>query len=139
MAGRNRLWISGVVALVTAVVLVVFAPFLISKGIRTWLWWKTHGTNVTVKVDAIEAPFLHPIMLRGVRVQTSPAAAVQVNASAARVVFGLNLKSILLRTRGRTLTNLSVHGVHVEVRRSKTGTEFSEDGWNTIQRLLPEK
>src|SRR5690242_18497492 len=100
MVTRTRLRIA-VVALALAVLLVIlFAPVLVSKGVQIWLWWKTRGTDVTLTTESIEAPFLHPIVMRGIRIKTQPAAPVQINVSASRAVFGLNLKSILLRTRG---------------------------------------
>src|SRR5438552_667840 len=138
MVTRTRLRI-GLLAIVMVTLLVVlFAPVLVSKGVQLWLWWKTHGTEVTFTTESIEAPFLHPMVMRGVRIKTQPAAAVQINVSANRVVFGLNLKSILLRTRGPTLRNLAIEGVHVEARRTGPGAALSENGWNTIYRLLPE-
>src|SRR4029077_7863966 len=115
-----------------------FAPVLVSKWVQVWLWWKTHGTEITITTESIEAPFLHPIVIRGARIKSNPTAPVQINVSAARVVFGLNLQSILLRTRGPTLRSLTIETLHVEARRTKPGVALSENGWNTIYRLLPE-
>jgi hypothetical protein len=114
------------------------APLMVSKGIRWWLWWKTRGTNVTVTIDAIVTPFLRPILLRGVRVRTAPGAAARVDVSAARVVLGLNLRSVLFRTRGRAVRSLEVQGLHAEIRRNRAGVAFPEDVWNTLHHLLPE-
>lgn len=135
---RNRFFIAAVLVLIGIGLVIAFAPLLVANGVRTWFWWKTRGTNVGVTIDHIEAPFLRPLVLRGVRVRTAPASAVGIDITAARVVFGLNLKSILWRTRGRTLRSLLVQGLHVEVRRKKTGAPLSEGAWNTVQRLLPE-
>jgi hypothetical protein len=138
MVTRTRLRI-GLLAIVMVTLLVVlFAPVLVSRGVQLWLWWKTHGTEVTITTESIEAPFLHPMVMRGVRIKTQPPAAVQINVSANRVVFGLNLKSILLRTRGPTLRNLAIEGMRVEARRIGPSAALSENGWNTIYRLLPE-
>jgi hypothetical protein len=124
MGSRKRL-IIGLLGVVLAVFLtIIFAPALVSRGVQLWLWWKTRGSNITVKIDAVEAPFLHPIVLRGVRIQTSPAAEVRIDATAARVVFALNLKGILLRTRGRTLRSLVIQDLRAQVHRNKSGTAF---------------
>src|SRR3954471_11154937 len=121
MRSRNR-FIIGLLGIALVVLLmIVFAPALVSRGVQLWLWWKTRSTGVTVKIDDVDAPFLSPIVLRGVRIQTSQASAVQIKASAARVVFALNLKGILLRTRGRTLRNLVIQDLHAEVHRKNTG------------------
>ena len=74
---RKRLVISILLAAVTALLIVLSSPVLVSNGVKFWLWWKTRGTHITVTVDKIEAPYLHPIVLRGVRLQTSSDAAVQ--------------------------------------------------------------
>ncbi|HJT81949.1 MAG TPA: hypothetical protein VJ719_12185, partial [Chthoniobacterales bacterium] len=135
---KNRIFVAVVLMLVCAGLVIAFSPLLVARGVQTWFWWKTRGTNVTVKIDQIEAPFLRPIVLRGVRLKTGPASAVRIDVTAARVVFGLNLKSVLWRTRGRTLRSLLVQGLHLEVQRKKTGAPMSVAGWNTVQRLLPE-
>jgi len=125
---RKRFLLSVLLAAVTAFFIVLFSPVLVSKGVQTWLWWKTRGTHVTIKVDAIEAPYLRPITLRGVRLQTSSDAAVQIDVAATQVVFGLNVKGIFFRTRGRTLRNMQIEGLHVVVRHNRSGAPFSETG-----------
>ncbi len=135
---RNRIFIIVASLLLAATLAVVCSPFLIAKGVQSWCWWKTRGTNFTIRFDKIEAPFLQPIILRGVRLQTTPTSAVRIDVTAARVTFGLNVRSILWRTRGRTLRSLLVQGLHVEVQRKKTGEPISVTAWNVAQRLLPE-
>ena len=138
MVTRTRLRIA-VVAVVVAVLLVIlFAPVLVAKGVQLWFWWETHRTDVTVMTESIDAPFLQPIVIRGMRIKSQPAATVQIDVSATRVVVGLNLRSILLRTRGPTLRSLAVETLHVEARRAHPGAALSEPGWNTIYRLLPQ-
>jgi len=118
--------------------MLVFAPVLISTWVRSWIWWKTHGTNLTVKIESIEASLLHPIVLRNVRLQTGPTAKTRIDATANRVIIGLNLKAILVRTRGRALRDLQMQTMRIEMNRNKTGTPLSESDWNTLHRLLPE-
>ncbi|MFL6515984.1 MAG: hypothetical protein ACJ8M1_13280, partial [Chthoniobacterales bacterium] len=135
---QRRPLIGGFLIVICLALLTASAPFMVSKAIRWWLWWKTRGTNITVTIDAIDTPFLRPILLRGVRVQTAPGAAARLDLTAGRVVLGLNLRSILLRTRGRALRNVQVQGLHAEIRRNKSGTAFPEEVWNSMHRLLPE-
>ena len=68
MLSRTRFLIVVGAALLTAVLIILFSPVLLSSGIKTWLWWKTRGTNVKVTIEGIESPFLRPIVLRGLRV-----------------------------------------------------------------------
>lgn len=138
MRSRKRFLFILSAAVVAAVLALLFSSVLISAWVRSWVWWKTRGTNVTVTFEAIETPFLHPIVLRGVRLRTDPKAKARIDATASRVIVGLNLKGILLRTRDRTLRDLQMQGVRVEIHRNKTGTPLSEGAWNTLHRLLPE-
>src|SRR6185295_7119319 len=132
MRARKRLGIFVLVLGACSVLLILFSPFLISKWIRLWFWWQTRGTGVTCNIEAIESPFLRPIVLRGVHMQTAPDAAVRIDASAAEVTFALNVKGILFRTRGRTLRTLMIQGLRAQTHRNKAGPPFSETTWNTI-------
>ena len=138
MRAQKRLGILVLVLGACAVLLLLFSPFLISNGIRLWFWWQTRGTGVTCKIDSIESPFLRPIVLRGIHIQTTSDAAVRIDASATQVAFALNLKGIVFRTRGRTLRTLVITGFHAQLQRNKAEPPVSEATWNTIQRLLPE-
>ena len=135
---RNRLLVATVIIPVVAILLVALAPMLVSRGVLLWIWWNTRHSQLTVQIESIDAPLLGPVSLNGVRLQTASTAAARVNVGATRVVFGLNLRSMLLRTRGRTLRHLSVAGLHAELFRNRAGAVFSESAWNTLQRLLPQ-
>jgi len=138
MRAQKRLGILVLALGASAVLLILFSSFLISNGIRLWFWWQTRGTGVTCRIDSIESPFLRPIVLRGIHLQTTSDAAVRIDASATQATFALNLKGIVFRTRGRTLRTLSIQGLHAQIHRTKAGPPLSESTWNTIQRLLPE-
>jgi hypothetical protein len=135
---KNRLIFGLLLAILLVLLVIVFSPVLLTRGVRLWVWWKSRGSNVTITFESVEAPFLRPIVLRGVRVQTKPEAEFRIDATAPRMVVALNLKGILLRTRGRALRNLQIEKLQVEIHRSKSGKPFSETGWNTVNRLLPE-
>src|SRR3954470_18449985 len=126
MLSRKRLLISAAALLLAGVLIILFSPVLLSSGIKSWLWWKTRGTDVTITVDSIATPFLRPIVLRGVRLRTGSDAKARIDAGASRVVVGLNLQAILLRTRGRALRALQTEGVRIELHRNRAGKPFSE-------------
>src|SRR5262249_21974693 len=111
---KNRLILALLIAILSVLLRIVFAPVLGSRGVQVWLWWKSRDSNVTIKIDSIEAPFLQPIVLRGIRVQSKPDAEFRIDATTPRVVFALNLKGILLRTRGKALRSLLIEKLHAE-------------------------
>ena len=131
MRTPRRLLIGFLLVATFTLLVFLFAPLLVSKGVRLWFWWKTHGTNVTIKFDEIEAPFLRPIVLRGVRIETKPGAAVRIDARVNEVVFALNLKGILLRTRGRTLRTLALQGLRSFGPREPDGAPALVIGYGT--------
>jgi hypothetical protein len=134
---RRFLFVLLAVVLVT-LLLIVFSPALVAKGLRVWLWWNARAEKLTLKVDNIDAPFLRPIVLRGIHLKSADDAAVRIEANATQAVVSLNLKSILLRSRGRALENLSVEGLRAEIHRQKSGRPISDSGWSTLRRVLPE-
>src|SRR4029077_14691009 len=113
--------------LLAALLLTAFSPLLVAKGLRIWLWWNARAEKLILKVDDIGAPFLGPIVLRGIHLKSAEDPAVRIEATAAKAVISLNLKTILLRTRGRALGNLSVEGLRAEIHRQKTGRPISDD------------
>ncbi len=138
MALKNRVFLGGLLVIVAGVLTVVFAPLLVSNGLRLWIWWQARSNECTVAIDKVEAPLLRPVIMLGVHIKSQPDAALRVDAHAARVVVGLNLQSILLRTRGRAIREISVTDLEAEVRRNYGGKPVPESGWNTLQRLLPD-
>lgn len=135
----KRRFVIALLFVVLAVALVfAFAPALVSGGVQLWLWWNARSEKLALKVDKIEAPFLHPIVLRGIHLKSANDAAVRVEATATQAVVSLNLKSILFRTRGRALRALSIEGLHVEIHRNYSGRPFLDSTLNTLRRMLPE-
>ena len=114
------------------------APFVVGHAVRVWIWWMARQEQLTVKLDAIEAPFVGPVTLRGLHVTSSPNSAYRIDLSAKEVVLRLNFRRLLLRTRDRALRNISGSDVRVEIRRSDAGEPLPENAWSTWQRLLPD-
>ncbi|MDB6056438.1 MAG: hypothetical protein JWO95_282, partial [Verrucomicrobiales bacterium] len=139
MVLKNRVYFAGLLLLLAGLLTLVFAPLLVSGGLRLWIWWQTRSEKIRVEISKIEAPLFHPVILRDVRVHTTEGAALRFDASARRVVVSLNLKSTLLRTRGRAIASISVDNLRAEMHRNDRGTAISENGWNTLQRLLPDE
>ena len=139
MPSKRRLLSVLLAIVLTGSIGFIFTPFLVSGGVRLWLWWKARTEKLSINIDSIEAPFFRPVTIRGLRIHSADNAAVGFNATAARVAFALNLRSILLRTRGRTLHHVAISDLHVEVHRKYGGKAMRESGLNTLQKLLPEQ
>ncbi|MDQ2825228.1 MAG: hypothetical protein M3R29_07255 [Verrucomicrobiota bacterium] len=137
MPFKNRLLLGSLIVLIAGLLGIVFSPVIVADGVRLWIWWKARQQKLTVKIDKIEAPFLRPILLRGLRITSSSDAAFRVELSAAQATASLNLKSILLGMSGRTVQHLSVTSLRLEIHSSESGTPFPESSWITWQRLLP--
>jgi hypothetical protein len=139
MPFKNRLLLAGLLSLLAAVLTICFAPFTVSNGVRAWIWWKARQQKLSVKIDKIDAPFLRPVVLRGFHLASRPEAAFRIDLGAAQATIHLNLKAILLRTRGRMIRTLSVEGLGIDVRRENTsGTALSQSVWLTGKKLLPD-
>ena len=133
---------SVVVVLVAGVLLFVFAafsaPLLVSSGLRFWIWWKARQEHLSVKIDKIEAPLLRPVVIRGLRLESAHETGFRIEAQAGRISAGLNLKAIALRAGERAIRNISVEGLRMEIRRRASAEpSLSENGWGTLQKLLP--
>jgi hypothetical protein len=113
------------------------SPFLAGDVARLWVWWKARQENLTVKIDKIDAPFLRPITFRGLHITSSPDAMFRVDLNASQVSVDLNFKRILLRTRGRTIRNISAVDLRAEIHQNANGAPFPAATWTTWQSLLP--
>ena len=135
---QRRFLLAILVLVIGAVLAFAFSPALIARGIRAYVWWQTRGEMVMVQIDRIEAPFFRPVVMQGVRLQTTPNAAWRIDLAVKQLTLSFNFESILLRTRDRAIRSLSVEGLHIEANRRGAGAAISENQWNALQRLLPE-
>jgi hypothetical protein len=137
MPPRKRFLLTSLFVLLAVVLTIWFAPMIVANGLRLWVSWKARQEKLTIRIDKIEAPFLEPVVMRGIRVTSAPDAALRIDAVALQATLELNLRAVLLRMRGRAIQTLAVNGLRAEIRRNATGTPVSQGGWNTLQNLLP--
>lgn len=133
---RKKLWRYSVGAFLLAVVLLICTPLLVSGGVRLWIWWQARQQNLTCTVEKIEAPFLRPVELRGIHVLGK--GSLRLDLTAASASISLNLKAILLRTRGRAVRTLLLQDVKGELHRNVTAPALPALSWSTLQKSLPE-
>jgi hypothetical protein len=116
------------------------SPVAVSNGLRLWIWWKCRQEKLIASIDKIDAPFLHPVVIRSLHVKSVQADALRIDLTATQAQLDLNFSSILLRRRGHAIRNLSINDLHGEVRRENPNVPgITKSGWGTLQRLLPQK
>jgi hypothetical protein len=125
----------GLIAVALATLIVFCNPLLVATGVRCWVWWQARQQKLTCTIDRIDAPFLRPVELTGVHV--SGTGALRFDLAATHMKVSLNLRSMLLRTRGRGIAAVTADEVRGELHRNQPGARISEHGWNTLHRSLP--
>ena len=136
---RNRVVLSILLLLLIVVLTIALAPFVVSNGVRLWVWWFARQEGFVATIDKVEAPFLRPIVIRQLHLKSVRDDALRVDVTATDVRLGLDLRHILLHTGGHNVRDLSVQELHAELHRSNpTMRALSERGWATLHRLLPQ-
>jgi hypothetical protein len=139
MPMKSRLFLVSLLVLLLAVLAIAFAPLFVSNAVRYWVLWRARQEGFVATVDAIEAPFLRPLVIRQLQLKGTRDDALRLDVTATDVRIGLNLKHGLLHMPGRIIRHLEIGELHVELRRSNpTAHAISRHGWATLQRLLPE-
>src|SRR5438876_11297884 len=139
MPRKNHLILVILLALLLTLVIVAFAPFAVSNGVRFWIWWRARQQGFVVSVDGIDAPFLSPLVIHEIHLKSTRDNALRIEVTATDVKVALNFKHLLLHMRGRLIRNLSIEQFRVELRRSSPNVQaLTRQGWATLQRLLPE-
>src|SRR5438270_808999 len=140
MPFKNRLFLFSLLVLLAALLAIALAPFAVANGLRLWISWRSRQEGLDVSIDKIDAPFLHPVVIRSLHVKSVRADALHIDLTATQVQLDLSLTRILLRRRGHAIRNLSTEDLHGEIRRENPNvTGITKSGWGTLQRLLPQK
>jgi len=136
---RTRLLLGALFALLAVLIVIWFTPFAVSNGIRLWVWWKGRQEGLIVKIDKIDAPFLRPVTLSGLKVTSTSANAFRIELTATQASAALNLKSILLSVGGRAIRSVSIQQLRGKLLHSNpAGRAITPRGWRTMQTLLPQ-
>src|SRR5438094_7383669 len=139
MPRKNHLILVILLALLLTLLIVAFASFAVSNGVRFWIWWRARQQGFVVSVEGIEEQFLSPLVIHEIHLKSTRDNALRIEVTATDVKVDLDLKHLLLHMRGRRIRNLSIEQFHVELRRSTPNAQaLTRQGWATLQRLLPE-
>ncbi len=134
---KNRLFLISLSTLMVALGMIVFAPFVVSNGLRLWLHWQAHRQQLKIELGKISAPFLRPVSIARIRVTSKPGATTQIELNAEQTILHPRLAKILTG-RGDGVRNLSIKTARAEIRR-----DYSESvrpglfNWTALQSLLP--
>src|SRR5205823_10738855 len=92
---KNRLILISLATLVVALGTIVFAPFVVSNGLRIWLHWQAHRQELKIDIGKISAPFLRPISIERIRITSAPGSATQIELNAEQTILRLSLFKVL--------------------------------------------
>ena len=137
---KSRFLFASLFFLLAALLALWFTPFAVSHGVRWWIWWRARQEGFIVNIEKIDAPFLRPVAIRQLRLRNAHDGTLRIDLTITDATFDLSFQHILLHRRGRAIRNLSIEGLHGELRRSNpTVRAISPRGWATLHRMLPEE
>jgi hypothetical protein len=121
--------------LIAALLVLCFVPFIVAGGLRIWVQRAAQREGLRVEFGEIEAPFLRPVVLRNVRVQSRAGMPFQIEGTAARMELGLNLAGIFQRAK-RPLRHLNIDGLNLAIRAQPGETSPSHGApWSILKNL----
>ena len=139
MSFAKRLSLFALILALASVVIVSLSPLLVSNGLRLFVWWKGRTQGVKIEFQEIDAPFLKPVVIRGLRVTSVRPCIVHVDLAAQRATLDLNLRTIFFLSKARILHAVSIDGLHCEVRRDSRETAECNFDWRFLHRLLADQ
>src|SRR5438270_4893923 len=140
MPFKNRLFLFSLLVLLAALLAIALAPFAVANGLRLWISWRSRQEGLDVSIDKIDAPFLHPVVIRSLHVKSIRMDALHIDLMVTQVQVDLNFSRILSRRRGRAIRNLLIEDLHGEIRCENPNVRgITKSGWGTLQKLLPQQ
>src|SRR5258708_33000114 len=134
---KNRLILISLATVMVALGTIVFAPFVVSNGLRIWLHWQAHRQELKIDIGKISAPFLRPVSVERIRVTSKPGSATQIELNAEQTILRFSLFTVL-NWPGDGVRALSIKTARAEIRR-----DYSESvrpgrfNWAALQSILP--
>src|SRR5262249_36651071 len=118
--------------------MILFAPFVVSNGLRIWLGWQAHRKVLNVDSEKTPAPLLRPVSIERIHVTSEPVSATRIDLNGEQAVFHLNLAKIVAG-RGNGIRTLLIKSARAEIRRdySESAQEPAHFNWGALQSLLP--
>jgi hypothetical protein len=139
MSSAKRLSLFALILTLAAVVVLLLSPLLVSHGIRLFLWWKGRTQGVKIEFREIDAPFLKPVAIRGLRVTSARPCMFHIDLAAERATFDLNLRRAFSLSNARALHAVWIDGLRCEIRRDPRETAECNFDWKFLHRLLADQ
>ena len=134
---KNRLFLISLATLMVVLGAIVFAPFVVSNGLRLWLHWQARRQQLNIELGKISAPVLRPVSIERIRVTNKPGSATQIELNAEQTVIHPSLAKILAG-RGDGIRTLSIKTARAEIRRDYSeSARVARFNWTALQALLP--
>jgi hypothetical protein len=138
MSFCKRLVIFFLALLVVGVLDAFFAPLIIARGIRFWIWWTAKEQGLSAEIERIDAPFLSPVTIRNLSVNPGKDGGRDISFRAASVVVDLNLRGWIFGGRASLLRSAHLNGVSGQVGLLRTTLAAAGPDWRLWARLLPD-
>jgi hypothetical protein len=138
MSFRKRLFVFFLILLVAGALDALFAPFVVARGVRLWVWWIAKQEGLSAEIERIDAPFLRAVTIHNLSVNPGKGAGRDVSLRAARVVVDLNLRGWIFAEHASLLRSARVDGLSGSIRVPGTARVAAELDWRLWARLLPD-
>jgi hypothetical protein len=139
MRVKRSLLVTVAIVLLTAALVVCFAPFLVAGGLRLWAQRVARREGLQLEIGNIEAPLLRPVVIRDLHLRTEGVAPFQVDCAASRLEVALNLSAIFTQTR-RPVRALNVEGLNLSVRgKQETASPSRTAPWSVLENLVADQ
>ena len=139
MSFAKRLSLFALILTLASVVVVCLSPLLVSNGLRLFVWWKGRAQGVKIEFREIDAPFLKPVVIRGLRVTSARPCIVRIDLAAERATLDLNLRTIFFLSNARVLHAAWIDGLRCDLRRDPRQTAECNFDWQFLHRLLADE
>jgi len=132
---RRPVLILAATLLVVSLLVVCFAPLLVSGGLRWWAQRAASREGLRLELGEIEAPYLHPVIIRNLRLRNGADAQFQIDGTAQRLEVGLSLAGIFSGSK-RSLRSLKIEGLTLGITRNPAASARpSRIAWSLLQHL----
>src|SRR5256714_1082444 len=132
---RQPLLILAATLLAASILVVCFAPLLIAHGLKWWAQRTASREGLRLELGEIEAPFLHPVIIRNLRLRNEPDAQFQIDGTGQRLEVGLSLPGIFSGSK-RSLHSLKIEGLSLAITRNPAArARPSRIAWSLLQHL----
>ena len=136
MALAKRFGIFALVLVLASIVLIFLSPLLVKNGLCVFLWWKGREQGLTIAYQKIDAPFLKPVVIEGLRVTSARPCTFAIDMAIPRATFALNLRSLFFHSNARILHQAWIDALRCDIRRNPQQTADCNLDWRFLHRLL---